>query len=936
MSAISLIHFNSRSLCNKLNDFHDLLCGSSGQLYDVVCVTETWLRDTYPDSLLTNGAQYSVFRCDRPTRIGGGSAIFVNNHLSASRLALPFDYADIEVVVIEIHTCMQSLIICCIYNPPGYNVQCVKTICEIIHYLCNKFCCVCILGDFNMPVLVDSLVNHTPVPNVLIPLKDALYAHSLDQIVDSPSRVANYLDLVFCSNALMHDSVCSLPPLGNSDHSCQTFNIFTEYLGNFPTENTQSYYDFNNADYAQFKLWLDDIDWFMLLSTQSNVEEMWLAFMRVIDQGRSLFIPVKLKKPVARASYPAYIKRLQARKRKLWQCRHNPNNMNSYKTVAGQYKAAVETYHVKKENQLLKLNSKHFFKHLNKKLCSHNSIPNLRKDNIDITTDFEKANEFLSTFSKSFTSDNGLLGNIHGSFYSQQVDIHPDFSPASIAKHLKLVNSQSSAGPDGYPGKFWHSLHSTLASPLSIIFNMSFITGCLPSCWKHSVITPVFKKGDPTSPSNYRPISLTSIACKVMESAVRDALLAHFERNKLLNPDQHGFLTRHSTGSQLLECINDWTDAIEQGNCTDVCYIDFSHAFDSVSLAKLIHKFLAYGVSGRCINWLTAFLIDRTMCVKSNNVCSRNIMQLSGVPQGSVLGPICFVLFVNDISNCVKYCKLKLYADDVKLYFHFGSENWSDLMQRDLDAIAEWAQMWQLSISINKTYLLHIGVHNPRHVYSINGTNIAAVDTVKDLGVYVSSDLKWSVHVNEVAKKANKVANVILHAFRCHNVDLYMSAFAIYVKPILEYCCYVWNPVLCRDIDVIENVLRAYTRRVFKKCGLPRMNYADRLILLDVMSSERSRFVSCITMFYNVYNKFVCCNILQNLICPAYMLNLRGHNKRLMIPFCRSSARKNYFVFRFLHVWNNLPASVVSTNVSKTFRNHITNIDMNALAVFRF
>ena len=121
---------------------------------------------------------------------------------------------------------------------------------------------------------------------------------------------------------------------------------------------------------------------------------------------------------------------------------------------------------------------------------------------------------------------------------------------------------------------------------------------------EHSVISPVFKKRDPTLASNYRPISLTSIACKVMESIVRDALLLHLGNNNLINPDQHGFLTSHSTGCQLLECVNDWADAVERGSCTDVCYIDFSHAIDSVSLPKLIQKLVAYGISGNCTEWL--------------------------------------------------------------------------------------------------------------------------------------------------------------------------------------------------------------------------------------------------------------------------------------------------------------------------------------------
>ena len=662
---------------------------------------------------------------------------------------------------------------------------------------------------------------------------------------------------------------------------------------------------------------------------------MWLALMHKIDQGRVMFVPTKSKHSSSHPSYPAHIIRLQSEKRRLWRSRHNLVSKIKYNNASKRYKIAVEKYHVNKERNLLKLNSKNFFKHMNRKLCSQNSIPNLRKDNNNITSNTDKANEFLNIFSSVFTADNGLLGKMPDSINCQPTDIHPDFAPASISKHLKLINSQSSAGPDNYPGIFWHSLHSDIALPLSLIFNKSFSSGCLPSCWKHSVITPIFKKGDPTMAANYRPISLTSIPCKVMESIVREALLDHLTINNFLSPDQHGFLASHSTGSQLLECINDWTDSVEQSKCTDVCYIDFSRAFDSVSLPKLIQKFAAYGVSGNCLNWLKAFLIGRTMCVNINNVLSASVSQSSGVPQGSVLGPICFIVFINDITKCIKHCRIKLYADDVKLYFHFCCDRWIDFLQRDLDAIVEWANMWQLNISISKTFLLHIGSKNPRHVYSINGTDIVAVDTIKDLGVHVSHDLSWSVNVQEVVKKANKIANVILHAFRCHNVDLYMSAFSIYVKPILDYCSYIWNPVLCRDIDVLENVLRAYTRRVFYKCNLQRMSYPERLAVVEMPSLERSRLTSCLTMFFKVYHKFVNCNILNNFTFPTYMSNLRGHSKRLLIPFCRASVRKHYFSFRYLRIWNNLPEHVVSTNVTKAFTNYVKQMDLHTVANIR-
>jgi hypothetical protein len=324
------------------------------------------------------------------------------------------------------------------------------------------------------------------------------------------------------------------------------------------------------------------------------------------------------------------------------------------------------------------------------------------------------------------------------------------------------------------------------------------------------------------------------------------------------------------------------------------------------------------------------------MRVKVNNDLSETIQQLSGIPEGSVLGPICFVLFINDLTSVVKYCKIKLYADDVKIYFRFKSEQWSGLLQRDLDAVVEWSKMWQLCISLTKTFMLHIGTKNPQNNYNISGTVITVVDKIKDLGIYVTSNLSWSVHVHEVVKKANKMCNVILHAFVSRNVDLYMSAFAIYVIPILDYCCYVWNPTLCRDIDLIENIQKAYTRRVFRKCGLPRMCYSDRLVYLNINSVEYARFMSCLTMFYSIYHKFVTCNVLEGLHPPTHSFNLRGHDKRLFIPYCKSNVRKTYFVFRFLKIWNILPDYVIRTNVRKAFQCYINELNVSTYYKFRY
>ena len=187
------------------------------------------------------------------------------------------------------------------------------------------------------------------------------------------------------------------------------------------------------------------------------------------------------------------------------------------------------------------------------------------------------------------------------------------------------MNRQASAGPEGLPGYFWFSMRDSACLPLSIIYNKSMLTGKLSDIWKKSIITPIFKKGDPTVYSNYRPVALTSVACKIMESVLRDFILDYLLRHKLLNKSQHGFLKGHSTGCQLLECFDDWSRAFENSRNVDVFYIDYSKAFNSVSIPKLIHKLKAYRLRGNLINLLTDFLTRRTYCVRTENTLSEEV-----------------------------------------------------------------------------------------------------------------------------------------------------------------------------------------------------------------------------------------------------------------------------------------------------------------------
>ena len=751
--------------------------------------------------------------------------------------------------------------------------------------------------------------------------------YGLKQLVHSSTRHDSILDLVFSSKNTICSDVIVSDPFSSSDHASLIFNIFMDTAD--VDYKSICFRDFRSGDYDSFNIYLNSIAWHLILSCTDSVEDIWNKFLNIMQVGISKYVPIKAKSNRATKAclYPPYIMKLQLNKKILWRKRNLPDGMKAYKQASEKYVAAVSRYHKRREMNLLKLRSKNFFTYVNNRLKSRKNIPPMKKDNGPLIVDDEcKAKGFLDEFKKVFTVDNNILPPFAATdnvFNSSSIN----FSPDNISKLLKKFNKSSSAGPDSLPGYILPMLANSLSRPLSIIFCKSFESGQLPSMWKESFISPIFKKSDPSQFCNYRPVALTCTICRVMESIIKSAMLKFLNGANIFNTKQHGFLKGHSTGLQILECLNDWTAAVEEGLCVDVCYIDFSRAFDTVSIPKLLFKLQCYGFKNDTYNWLSNFFCNRTLRVKINDVLSDSIVQTSGIPQGSSLGLLAFLLYINDLPSVVQSSTCCLFADDVKIYHKFKHTDSAVPLQNDLDLIIQWSDAWQLTISVEKTVIMYIGAKNPKNKYKINNRTLECKDCVKDLGINVTYELSWRPHYIEICKKANRIGNAILHIFKSNDIDVYMKAFDVYVRPLVEYCSYVWNPTLQCDIDLLENVQRCFTRRAFYKCNLNRMSYPDRLKVLNICTLEHRRLMLSLGIFYKIYHKFVKCNILQSYHAPS--LVLRGHTCRLFVPFCRSTIRKNYFVFKILPIWNKFPNAVVNTNVFISFMNYLHEFDLS-------
>ena len=278
-------------------------------------------------------------------------------------------------------------------------------------------------------------------------------------------------------------------------------------------------------------------------------------------------------------------------------------------------KTAIRKFTEEYENRLVfGENLGAFYRYVNKKFCFKSAVGPLQDVNGSITVDAErKANLLQRAFVNCYTADNGCLPNSVKKVSSQLSRVYLYYT--LVRRAIKRLKVKTKGGPDGIPPTFFINCCDELSYPLSLFFTYSFENSILPDEWLQSFITPLFKKGNASDPTNYRPISLTATMCKIMEVIIKDQLVQYLVDKGIINKHQHAFIRNHSTATNLLECINDWLVSIKSPSRTDVVYIDFSKVFDIVVTSKLLFKLECYGITGLLLRWIKCFICNRTQCV---------------------------------------------------------------------------------------------------------------------------------------------------------------------------------------------------------------------------------------------------------------------------------------------------------------------------------
>ena len=484
-----------------------------------------------------------------------------------------------------------------------------------------------------------------------------------------------------------------------------------------------------------------------------------------------------------------------------------------------------------------------------------------------------------------------------------------------VEKVLKSLNPGKSMGPDEINPLLLKTMTKVFSEPLARIFQQSVNSGKIPKVWKDARVTPLFKKGNKSDPGNYRPVSLTSVVCKCLETIIRAQILEHVVRSSLISDAQFGFRSGRSCILQLLDVMEDWSQYIEDDDSWNTVYLDFAKAFDSVAHERLIHKVSAFGIRGSVLLWIRDFLTGRRQYVSVKGESSSWKDVSSGVPQGSVLGPILFILYINDLPEVVS-SSVKIFADDTKLY---NKDSNSDIIQQDLDALCTWAKIWQLHFNVKKCKTVHYGRDNQDYQYIMNSEDIETAREEKDLGVIFQQDLKFSSHIAEKVNKANSVLSLIVRTFDCIERDSFILLYKALVRPHIEYGNTIWYPFLRKDIESVERIQKRATKLIPE---LTDLTYTERLKRLKLPSLAHRRKRGDMIQTFKIIKG------IEDIPSDRFFKlsnssSTRGHSLKLEKPRCRTTMRLQHFSQRIINNWNSLPERVVAAKDVNDFKSKL-------------
>ena len=868
------------------------------ELYDssaiVFALTETWLNDTHLDAEL-NISGYTLMRQDRirkkrkAGRSSGGVALYVRDDHAISAEII-FTYSNGVVDSLGIQLTSLNLILIITYRSPDdkKNTQYRSTSKEFSSYLkeMKEFLAslpsptpdILLIGDLNLPH-ADWLTGECRTgagkdeQKMVKDLYDISIEHFLIQQIDVPTHSGgNTIDVIFTNNTdLMHD--ISVVPTSVSDHFIMNFSANYQE-SNTHKENAEFVEEEGPSGFSTLNFFDESINWDMMYSELYDYN--WYQDFRGMDTTGMMhrftaicleiaqkYVPTR-KRPTCSApkrhKVPRHRRSLMRRRTRL------KKRYISSKSEISRQALLQKMVHIEKELQKsrtderafeekkaiekIKSNPKFFFtfgKKFSKIKIGIGPLINAAKTLITNPREMAEilSQQYSSAFSTPLQEDQSPNDWFQEDEYTNESFINSvTFDSSELAEAMEDLSANSAPGPDGFPAILLKKCRHALAPPLASIWRKSLEDGDIPAICKTATITPIHKGKSRAVAKNYRPVALTSHLIKVFEKVVRKNLVDFMESNNLFNHSQHGFRGGRSCLSQLLSHFDRITYEMEKGNGVDVVYLDFAKAFDKVDHGITIHKLRQLGLRGKLGRWLTCFLTNRVQSVVVEGRKSQPQPVISGVPQGSVLGPLIFLVLIGDIDKNVAFSFISSFADDTRVGKGIASEENVQQLQTDLEAIYGWSVENNMTFNSDKFELVRYKGANSKEIQlctsyrSNDGSTIPEKQHVRDLGVTMSNDATFTQHIQEKCTAIKSKIAWVLRTFKTREKTPMLTLWKTLIMCHLDYCSQLWSPSRIGNIQSLELLQKSFLKRI---TGMYSISYWDTLSQLKLYSLERRR-----------------------------------------------------------------------------------------------
>lgn len=739
-----------------------------------------------------------------------------------------------------------------------------------------------IYGDFNQKKVdfiqdVDNEFLLQPVlgeNETLHLIFDKISELGLHQINHVRNQENCYLDLLFtnCTEDFCVDEAAV--PLWTNEiyHTAIEYSLFTDSHRQRPDDaDFELVYNFQSLNDQEFYRKINDVNWQDLLKDESDMNKAVSIFSSHLYTIIDELVPKRKKRIITNYKYPVWytreIKNLKNRKQKAhksYKKDKSSQNLNIYTEICraldAEISLAYESYNSRVEGNI-KSDPKAFFSFANEKMKTSNFPTRMQFEDYDGTDSEEICNQFARYFQKNYKKSDETPDLNYFSFLPEREnDVSVEnITVQEILMSLEGLDASKGPGPDQIPPSLLKKFATSFVKPLFWLFNLSLNSCVFPLAWKKSFLIPIFKSGKRSDIKNYRGIAIISSIPKMFEAIVNQKMFTQV-KNRISN-NQHGFFKGRSTSTNLLEFVNFSLGAMDRNNFVETLYTDFSKAFDRVDIPLLLFKLKRMGLTGTMLKWIESYLTDRTQLVRFKGKTSTSIKVTSGVPQGSHLGPLLFIIFVDDVNLVLNRIKVLIYADDMKLYMEICNRMDLQHFQDEINIFFNWCARSLLDLNIKKCNIISYSKKHTHHdfVFMLGSQLIERCYKLRDLGVILDSKLTFVEHYNTMINKAFGMLGFIKR-FSYNFKDPYTikTLYISYVRSILEYGSVVWSPYLPTHIARLESVQKQFLLFALRKLGWSSLPiYESRCMLINIETLEKRREIAKISFINDIISQRV-------------------------------------------------------------------------------